>query len=303
VWQKGFEEEAVPLDVIILQIVGGLSEGMIVFLCAMGLTLILGSLKVLNISHGSIYMIGSYFVVTGNALMLALPGHFYLALIAATLGAAIVGGIIEVLVVRPIYKLDHIYQFITTFAVTFIVMDLVKIFWGGSYHTLNYPSYLQGPITFSGLILPKYNVALILFGIAVFVAMYLFIHKSRFGLVVRGITVDRMMMSVFGFDVARMYTFVFMLGCALAGLGGAAVAPISAAGPGIDISVLIKSFIVIVVGGFGSIGGALLAAMVIGLVNAFGILFIPKVALGFAYFIMIITLIFRPWGLLGKPIK
>ena len=178
-----------PLDVIILQIVGGLSEGMIVFLCAMGLTLILGSLKVLNISHGSIYMIGSYFVVTGNALMLALPGHFYLALIAATLGAAIVGGIIEVLVVRPIYKLDHIYQFITTFAVTFIVMDLVKIFWGGSYHTLNYPSYLQGPITFSGLILPKYNVALILFGIAVFVAMYLFIHKSRFGLVVRGITV------------------------------------------------------------------------------------------------------------------
>jgi branched-subunit amino acid ABC-type transport system permease component len=290
-------------EVIVLQTVSGLSEGMIVFLCAMGLTLILGSLRVLNVSHGSIYMIGSYFVVAGNTVMLAMPGHFYFAIILATIGAAIVGGIIEILVIRPIYKLAHIYQFITTFAVTFIVMDLVKIIWGGSYHTINYPTYLQGPIMFSGFILPKYNMALIVFGIAVFISMYFFINKSRLGLIVRGITVDRMMMSLFGFDVPRIYTFVFMLGCALAGLGGSVVAPISAAGPGIDIMVLIKSFIVIVVGGFGSIGGALLAAMVIGLVNAFGILFIPKVALGFAYFIMVITLIVRPWGLLGKPIK
>jgi len=291
------------LDVVILQTVSGLSEGMVVFLCAMGLTLILGSLKVLNISHGSIYMIGAYFVVSGNAATLAIPGHFYLGLILATIGCAIVGGIIEILVIRPIYKLDEIYQFITTFAVTFIVMDLVKIVWGGSYYTINYPSYLQGPIMFLGFILPKYNMALIIFGVVVFIAMYLFINKSRLGLIIRGVTVDRMMMSVFGVDVSRIYTLVFMMGCALAGLGGAVVAPISTAGPAIDMTALIKSFIVVVVGGFGSIGGALLASIIIGLVNAFGILYIPKLAMGFAYFIMVVTLIVRPWGLLGKPLK
>jgi len=291
------------IEMLVLQSISGLSEGMVVFLCAMGLTLILGSLKVLNISHGSIYMIGSYFVVTGNAVMAAMPGHFYLAILFATFGAAILGGIIEILVIRPLYKIDEIYQFITTFAVTFIAMDLVKIVWGGSYLSINYPEYLHGPIIAKGFILPKYNMALIVFGLLVFLGMYLFINKSKMGLLIRGVTVDRMMMSVFGVNVPKIYTLVFMIGCALAGLGGAVVAPISIAGPGIDVAVLIKSFIVIVIGGFGSAGGALLASMLLGLVNAFGILFIPKLAMGFPFFLMVIILIFRPWGLLGKPIK
>jgi branched-chain amino acid transport system permease protein len=291
------------LSTLFLQIVSGLSEGMVVFLCAMGLTLILGSLKVLNVSHGSIYMIGAYFIVAGNAAMQALPGHFYLAIIIATIGAAIFGGIVEILVIRPLYKLDPIYQFITTFAVTFIVMDLVKIVWGGSYLTVNAPVYLQGPIIFWDFIIPKYNAALIVFGIVVFLGMQFFIKRSRLGLLIRGITVDRMMMSLFGIDVARLYLVVFMIGCALAGLGGALVAPISTAGPGIDVTVMIKSFIVIVVGGFGSFGGALLASIIIGLVNSFGILLIPKAAMGFVYFVMVVTLILRPWGLMGKPIR
>ena len=291
------------LDVFFLQTVSGLSEGMVVFLCAMGLTLILGSLKVLNICHGSVYMIGAYFVVAGNAAMRALPGHFYLAIAFSTIAAAIFGGIIEILVIRPLYKLEHIFQFITTFGVTFIVMDLVKLVWGGSYYTTNPPSYLQGPIIFHGIIIPKYNAILIIFGIILFMGMEILINRSRLGLLIRGITVDRMMMSIFGIDVARLYSVVFMIGCALAGLGGALIAPISAAGPGIDVAVLIKSFIVIVVGGFGSLGGAFLASMIVGLVNSFGILFVPKVAMGFAFFVMAVTLIFRPWGLLGKPIR
>lgn len=291
------------VDILFLQIVSGLSEGMVVFLCAMGLTLILGSLRVLNVSHGSIYMIGAYFVVAGNAAMQALPGKFYLALILSTIGTAIFGGIVEILVIRPLYKLEHIFQFITTFGVTFIVMDLVKIVWGGSYYTINVPAYLQGPIIFHDFIIPKYNAALIVLGIVLFIGMQFLIHRSRLGLLIRGITVDRMMMSLFGIDVARLYSVVFMIGCALAGLGGALIAPISAAGPGIDVAVLIKCFIVIVVGGFGSIGGALLASMIVGLVNSFGILLIPKAAMGFAFFVMVVTLIFRPWGLLGKPIR
>lgn len=291
------------LDILFLQIVSGLSEGMVLFLCAMGLTLILGSLKVLNVSHGSMYMIGAYFIVAGNAAIQALPGHFYLALVISTIGTAIFGGIVEIVVIRPLYKLEDIFQFITTFGITFIVMDLVKIVWGGSYYTITAPAYLQGPIVFYGLIIPKYNALLIVLGIVLFMGMQFLIHRSRLGLLIRGITVDRMMMSLFGIDVARLYTIVFMIGCALAGLGGALVAPISAAGPGIDVTVLIKCFIVIVVGGFGSLWGALFASMIVGLVNSFGILLIPKAAMGFAFFVMVITLIFRPWGLLGKPIR
>jgi len=291
------------LDTIILQIVSGLSEGMVCFLCATGLTLILGSLKVLNIAHGSIYMVGAYLFFTCNRFLANIPGHFYISIFLAIIGAAILGGIIEILVVRPIYKLKDIYQYITTFGVTFIMMDLMKIIWGGSYYTINYPVFLQGPIHLSGFILPKYNLALIILGFIVFIAMYLFINKSHFGLVIRGITADRTMMSMLGTDVPWAYTLVFMMGCALVGLGAAIIVPITAAGPGMDVMVLIKGFIVIVIGGFGSLGGALLASIIIGLANAFGILFIPKVAAGFPFFVMVILLIFRPWGLLGKPIK
>lgn len=290
-------------DVIILQIVSGLSEGMVCFLCASGLTLILGSLKVLNIAHGSIYMVGAYLFFAINRMTMSLPGHFYLSIIAAVFGAALIGGIIEVLVIRPIYRLKEIYQYITTFGVTFIIMDLTKIVWGGSYHTVNYPTYLQGPIRFMGFILPKYNLALILFGFIVFLFMYFFINKSYLGLTIRGISVDRTMMSVLGTDVPKTYTLVFMIGCGLVGLGAAIIAPSAAVGPGMDVMVLIKGFIVIVIGGFGSLGGALLASILIGLANSFGILFIPKVAMGFPFFVMVILLILRPWGLLGKPIK
>ena len=232
-----------------------------------------------------------------------ISGHFYISILLAIIGSAILGGIIEILVIRPMYKLAHIYQFITTFGVTFIIMDLAKIIWGGAYHVIDYPTYLQGPIPLLGLMLPKYNLALIILGFLVFIALYLFINKTHFGLVIRGITADRTMMSIFGTDVSWTYTSVFMTGCALVGLAAAVIAPITAAGPGMDVMVLLKGFIVIVIGGFGSLGGALLASMIIGLANAFGILIVPKAALGFPFFIMVIFLIIRPWGLLGKPIK
>ena len=290
-------------EVIIFQIVSGLSEGMVVFLCAMGMTLILGSLKVLNIAHGSIYMLGAYLGVMISNLLTGIPGHFYLGIVISTILCALFGGLVEILVIRPIYKLNEIYQFVTTYGVTFIMMDVTKIIWGGAPQTVNQPAYLQGPVSLSGILLPKYNLALIIFGIAVFVAMHLFINRSRFGLIIRGVTVDRLVMSIFGTNVPQTYTLVFMIGCGLAGLGGAIIAPLSAASPGIDFSVLVKAFIVIIVGGFGSLSGAFLASVIVGLTNACGILFAPKVALGFPFFIMLVVLIVRPWGLLGKPIR
>ena len=289
-------------EVIVLQVVSGLSEGMVVFLCAMGLTLILGSLKVLNISHGSMYMIGAYCMVAVNAALSSIPGGFFIGVIVTMIVVAIIGGVLEILLIRPVYKLNDTYQYITTFAVTFIVTDLLKFIWGGAYLTTPYPSFLVGPFMLGDIILPKYNIALIAFALFVFVCMHFFINKSNLGLLVRGMTVDREMMGVLGVNVPLVYTLVFMLGCGLAGLGGSLIAPISAAGLGIDLTVLIASFAVIVIGGFGSIGGALIASIILGLVNAFGVLLVPKAAVGFMYFVMVVTLIFRPWGLLGKPI-
>ena len=288
-------------DVIILQIVSGLSEGMVVFLCAMGLTLILGGLKVLSISHGSMYMIGAYCMVAVNAAFAAIPGGFYMGVIVSMIVVAILGGILEIFLIRPVYKLTDIYQYITTFAVTFVVSDLLKLIWGGAYLTTPYPEFLVGPIMVGEIILPKYNVALIAFALFIFVLMYLFINKSKLGLLIRGMTVDREMMGVLGVNVPLVYTWSSCWAVAWRASGGALIAPISAAGLGIDLTVLIASFAVIVIGGFGSIGGALIASIILGLVNAFGVLLVPKAAVGFMYFVMVVTLIFRPWGLLGKP--
>jgi branched-subunit amino acid ABC-type transport system permease component len=281
----------------------GLSAGMVLFIAAAGLTLVLGSLEVLNIAHGSIYSIGIYLCWALTVHLGSLPGGFYVALVGAMIGAAIFGGLIEITVIRPVYKLDMIYQFITTFAVTFIVMDLLKMIWGGAYHTIGAPSYLAGSFRLFGLEIPKYNFLLIIIGFAVAVALHLFINRTRAGLIIRGITADRTMMSFLGKNVSLTYTCIFMLGCALAGFAGAAIGPITAAGPGIDVDILISSFIVIVIGGAGSLGGALIGAIALGLVNSLGILFVPKLAIGFPFFLMLIVLIARPWGLLGKPMK
>lgn len=290
-------------ETILQQTISGLSSGMVLFLVALGLTLVLGTLKVLNLAHGSIYVIGLYLCFAITAQLVNIPGNFYIALILVPIGAALFGGLVEVAVLRPVYGLPHhIYQLIVGFGVIYIVMDLLKLVWGGSYHTIAAPAYLMGQLNFLGVIMPQYNLLLILVGFVFFVLMYLFINKTRAGLIIRGVTTDRMMMSALGQNVPRVYTLVFMLGCGIAGLAGALIGPITVAGPGMEMMVLIKAFIVIVVGGFGSIGGALVAAILVGLVDAFGILIIPGLALGFPFFLMLIVLIFRPWGLFGKPL-
>jgi len=288
-------------DIILQQSVSGLTEGMVLFVAAAGITLVMGSLKVLNLAHGSMYIIGLYLCFAVCSQFVGIPAYFYIAIIAGTLGASIFGGLMEILIIRPVYKMGHIYQFLVTWGVIFVVMDLVKMVWGGTYHPITAPQYLTGRIIFFGLAMPKYNLLLIIFGLVVFVLLYLFINRTRFGLIIRGITVDREMMSLLGQDVSRSYTFVFMLGCALAGLAGASVGPITVAGPGMEMMVLLKSFIIMVIGGFGSIVGALIAAILLGLVDSFGILFIPRLALGFPFFLMLIVLSIRPWGLLGRP--
>lgn len=290
------------LQGFIAQVFSGFSGGMGVFLCALGLSVAFGALKVLNLAHGSIFMIGMYICYTISASFSTSNG-FFLGVITALIGAALVGCIMEILILRPIYRRQELDQFMITFGAIFIFMDLVKIVWGTDYHNIPPPVILRGPVNIFGVLFPIYNLCLIFFALLVFVLVYYFIDKTRWGMLIRGVTVDRGMMSALGINVPSVFTFTFMLACGLSGMGGAITGAMTCVAPGIDMVVLLESFIIVVIGGIGSIPGALIGSILFGLVNSFGIIFIPKMAIGFPFFLMLIVLIVRPYGLMGKKRK
>jgi branched-subunit amino acid ABC-type transport system permease component len=209
----------------------------------------------------------------------------------------------EMIILRPIYKRDPLDQFMITFGAIFIFMDLVKLVWGTEYHTIAPPQLLRGAVNIFGIIFPKYNFSVIIFGFILFGIVYFFIEKTRWGVIIRGVTVDRDMMSALGINVPRVFTLTFSLACGLSGLGGAISGALTCVALGIDMVVLMESFIVVVIGGFGSIPGAFVGSILFGLVNSFGILIIPKMAIGVPFFLMLVILIVRPFGLMGKPLK
>ena len=280
----------------------GLTVGMIVFFCALGLTLAFGALKIINLAHGSVFMVGLYLCFSISRII-SISCGFWIGVLAAVIGTFIVGYIMEIIILRPIYKRHSLDQFMITFAATFIFMDLVKIVWGTEYHTILPPPILGGSLNIAGVILPLYNFFIILLGFITYVLIYCFIEKTLWGVTIRGITVDRDMMSALGTNVTRAYSLTFSLACGLSGLGGALIGPMTCVAPGIDSIVLLESFIIIVIGGLGSITGAFIGSILFGLVNSFGILFFPKMAIGFPFILMLVVLLIRPFGLMGKPVK
>lgn len=283
------------------QALAGLSSGMVVFCCALGLTIAFGTLKILNLAHGSVFMIGMYICYSVSSYLAASNGFFAGVLIGAV-GAFFVGMVMEMLILRPIYKGEHLDQFMITFGAVFIFMDTMKLIWGTEYHTIAPPMLLRGAVDIFGIIFPRYNFSVIIFGFILFGLTYLFLERTRWGAIIRGVTVDRDMMGALGINVPKVSTITFGLTCGLSGLGGGISAPMTCVAPGVDMVVLMESFIVIVIGGFGNISGAFVGAILFGLVNAFGILVIPKMAIGFPFFLMLIILIIRPYGLMGKPL-
>jgi branched-subunit amino acid ABC-type transport system permease component len=273
-----------------------------VFLCALGLSVAFGALKILNLAHGSIFMIGMYICYSVSTFFSTSNG-FFVGVVAAFIGTALAGGIMEILIFRPIYRREELDQFMITFGAVFIFVDLVKLVWGTDYHSIPPPMILRGPVNIFGVIFPKYNFYLMFFALIVFVLVYFFIHKTRWGMLIRGVTVDRDMMGALGIDVPRVFTVTFMIACGLSGLGGAISGATTCVAPGIDLVVLLESFIIVVIGGIGSVPGVLIGSLLFGLGNSFGIMFIPKMAIGFPFFLMLIVLILRPFGLMGKEIK
>jgi branched-chain amino acid transport system permease protein len=286
---------------VLVQVMSGLSVGMFLFLVAVGMSLIFGVTRIVNLAHGSFYMVGAYLMVT---LVEALPAHplrFWLALALAPIGVALLGGVIEVGLLRRIYGRDPLMQLIVTFGLILIIGTVVLIVWGPDNKSVPRPEALAGSVRVFGQPFPSYYLLVLGLAPTVTVALWFIFYRTRWGMLIRAATADREMLGALGVDVSKLYTQVFVFGSWLAGLGGALAAPTIAVALGMDGDVLINAFVVVVIGGLGSFAGSLISALLVGELQSFGILIIPAISIVLLFALMAVVLIVRPWGLLGRP--
>jgi branched-chain amino acid transport system permease protein len=246
------------------QLLNGLQFGLMLFLLAAGLTLVFGIMDMINLAHGSLYMVGAYLV----AAVAAATGSFLLAVLAALVGTAILGMLLEVTLLRKLYARDHLSQVLATFALILMLNEGVRILWGDQPLMLNTPAALSGPVELlPGLHYPAYRLLIIGVGLAVALLMWLLVTRTRAGMWVRAGASNRQMATAMGVDIRRLFTAVFGLGAALCALAGALLGPLLAVQVGMGESILILAFVVIVVGGIGSVRGALVGSLLVGLVD------------------------------------
>ena len=304
------------LVLIAEQILNGLQFGIMLFLMSAGLTLIFGVMGLINLAHGSLYMIGAFIA----AAVASATSSFILALVAALSAAALAGAIVEMTIIRKLYNRDHLDQVLATFALILIFSEGTRWVFGSFPLYLDVPAYLQGAVTLPGGIqYPLYRITLIVFGLIIGAGLGLLITKTRIGVQIRAGENDREMVSALGVNISKLYTFVFALGAALAGLAGALVGAIQSVEVGMGEPVLILAFVVIVIGGIGSVKGALIGSILVGLTDTLGGIFLPKlfglfmdlatatnvgssIASMSIYILMSIVLVWRPTGLFGQKI-
>jgi branched-subunit amino acid ABC-type transport system permease component len=283
---------------------GGLTAAMFLFLIASGLSLIFGVLRVLNFAHGSFYMLGAYIAwQVVHWVSVSMPGHFWLAAIAAAAAVAVLGGLIERFMFRFLYDREELYQLLFTYALVLILGDAAKFAWGTDQLTVSRPTILAGGFEIFGTIVPYYNLFIILMGPGIALGVWLMLTRTGLGRMVRAAALDREMLDALGANVGWLYTGMFMLSSALAGLSGALVTPIQSIVPGMDVEIIVQAFIVVVIGGLGSFWGTFWGSMLYGQVLSFGILIFPQFSLFSVFALMAVILIVRPWGLFGRPIR
>ncbi|MEK7715198.1 MAG: branched-chain amino acid ABC transporter permease [candidate division NC10 bacterium] len=285
------------------QSLSGLTAAMFLFLVASGLSLIFGVLGVLNFAHGSFYMLGAYTAYQIVQWLGRDPGSFWWAALGAAVTIAILGGLIERFLFRHLYGADVLYQLLFTYALVLILSDAAKVLWGTGQLSVSRPPGLTGAFKLWGTFVPYYNLFVLLLGPAIALLFWLLLTRPRSGRLIRAAALDREMLGALGVNVDRLYTGVFVVGCVLAGLGGALLAPVKAIVPGMDVEIIVEAFIVVVIGGLGSFWGTMLGALVYGQVLAFGILIFPRFSIFSVFALMAVVLILRPWGLLGRPLK
>lgn len=282
---------------IVTQLGTGLIVGALLFLVAAGLTLIFGVLGVVNFAHGSFYMLGAYVALTAYQL----SGSFTIAVIAAGLGVSLFGLLFELLLMRRVYNADVLMQLLVCYAIVLIMDDVVKIFWGAEFLSMGMPDTFQLPPLFiAGGIVPVYYAHLIVAALSIALVLWALLTQTRIGKIVRAAAQNPIMTSALGINTSLIYAGVFAFGGMLAGLAGGLAAPVRSMSPGMGFSILIESFIVTVIGGMGSVSGALVGALLIGLIRSFGTIGFPLFVEGLMFLAMVLILILRPNGLLGK---
>ena len=291
------------LSFLFTQFLGGLTTAMFLFLIASGLSLVFGVMRVLNFAHGSFYMLGAYLAWQAVQWLSPLVESFWLAALFAALAVAVLGGLVERLLLRHMYGKEELYQLLLTYALVLILGDAAKAIWGTQQLSVSRPPILDGAIEMFGSVLPVYNLFIMLAGVAIAIGGWLILARSSAGRMVRAAALDREMLGALGANVGALYTGMFMASSFLAGLSGALVTPIQSIVPGMDVEVIVEAFIVVVIGGLGSFWGTFWGSLIYGQVLSFGILVLPSFSLFSVFALMAVILIVRPWGLFGKPLR
>ena len=289
-------------NLILDQLIAGITRGSWLVLVASGLTLTFGVLHMLNFAHGVFYLLGAYIAYSLSRSMVSIPGHFLMSLLFGPIILALIAGSLEVILIRRVYRREHLYQFLLMFAIVYLLSDAIRMVWGTMFLNLARPNYLLKPISLLGHNIPSYSVFVILLTSFAMTFLLILLYRTRFGMVVRAIAQDPEMGAALGVDAAKIRTLLFMIGCWLAGLAGVVTAGMSSFTLGMDAEAVILAFVVIVIGGMGSLLGAILGGLIVGLCESFAALFLPELTIAVVYLVMAIVLVIRPWGLRGSPI-
>jgi branched-chain amino acid transport system permease protein len=282
---------------IVMQLFTGLSLGMLYVLLALGLSIIFGLLTVVNFAHGAMYMWGAY----AGVATVAITGNFWLALIVAPLVIGGYGLLVERTLIRPLYGRDINYPLLLTFGLQFIMIEIIRIFWGTSDYPFQAPDALSMPIEILGIFyFPAYRVFVIAITVVICFVLWFLLEKTNLGLIIKAGTRDPLMVKALGIDMGRIWLLVFGIGSALAGLAGILAAPIRSVFPEMGLAMLVECFVVVVVGGMGSLQGAILSGIIMGEAIAITTLFYPQMADIVIFLVMAVVLLIRPSGLFGR---
>ncbi|MGQ7248699.1 branched-chain amino acid ABC transporter permease [Halomonas sp. V046] len=277
-----------------VQLLNGLQYGLLLFLIASGLTLIFGIMGIINLAHGAMYMIGAYLAFDLTQRL----GNFWLAIAIAVPIAVALGLIIERLFLDTLYRRDHLYQVLLTFGLILVLNEAQRIIWGGDVHSVALPEPFTGSIALTdNLQYPVYRLFVAAVCLALAGAIYWVIRHTRLGIIIRAGAVNREMVEGLGINIRTLFTLIFSVGVALAAFAGMMAAPISSIAPGMGDSILITCFVVVVIGGIGSIKGAFFGALLIGMAETFGPVLVPSLASMLIYLIMALVLLIKPRGL------
>ncbi|NKB76603.1 MAG: branched-chain amino acid ABC transporter permease [Gammaproteobacteria bacterium] len=297
-------------ELLIIQCLNGLQLGLLLFLLAAGLTLIFGIMDFINLSHGAFYMIGAYFC----ASLVGLTGSLILAVILSLVGVLIIGALVEAILARRLYQNDHLDHVLVTFGLILCFDTVVHFFWGTQGMTIPLPPTLDGQITIGSIVIPTYRFVIITGGLLVAGGLYLLVNKTHLGMLIRAGASNRVMVTALGVNIDRLYMIVFAIGAAMAGFAGMLIAPLTEASVGMGNEIIIIAFVVVIVGGIGSIKGAFFGALLIGLIDTLGRSYLdgflklsmppnyaetaaPALSAMMVYILMAAILAFRPRGL------